>query len=261
MDLKLQYEGAKERLLKSEEVCMDNRRLFKRFFEFQEYKLKRKNNISSIDDSSYKTLLAYISRLSVVNRWFNNKPWTSLTKADIKRVYDNIEDGKIKTKLGRPMKDKHTYYKLILRGKPFEMAGKKEIAQEVMEFYTPNRKEEVRFIKEETFRKLVDVAIRPEHKALLWICWDIGENCSSILQLRKIDCTKQINPDTKEPEYFVNLRREILKRSRRPRTEVTNYKETVDYIDLLLKNKEDGDKLFDFEARWAKKIIDRAAKI
>src|SRR3989338_9074125 len=138
MDLKLQYEGAKERLLTSENVCLDNRRLFKKFFEFQEYKLKRKNNISVIDNSSYKTLLAYISRLSVVNRWFNNKPWTKLTKADIKRVYDDIEDGKITTRLGKPIKDKHTYYKLILRGKAFEMAGKKKMAQEIMEFYTPS---------------------------------------------------------------------------------------------------------------------------
>jgi integrase len=261
MEWKDPYTRAKEKLLSNEEVCKENRNLFRRFFEYEEYKLKRKNGLSSLDNNSYKTLLAYVSRLNVVNRWLKNKAWVKLTKTDIKKLYDDLEDGKITTKKGKPVKDKKTYYKLIIRSKPFEMAGKLEMVKEVMEFYASGRKEEVRFIAEETFRKIVNAAIQQEHKAFLWLCWDLGENGSSILKLTKRDCIRQINKDSKEPEYYVNFRREILKRSRRPRTEVTNYNETVEFLDALLEGKKEDDLLFNFEHRWAEKILKRAAGI
>jgi hypothetical protein len=50
--------------------------------------------------------------LQVVNRWFNNKPWEKMTQADIKQVYDALEDGKIITRLGKPVKDKRSYYNI-----------------------------------------------------------------------------------------------------------------------------------------------------
>ena len=95
MSLKARYEAAKQRLLDDEDICRANRKLFARFFEYEEYKLKRKNGIAQLDDNSYKTLLAYVTRLRTVNRWFTNKPWEKLAKQDIKRVYDDLEDGKI----------------------------------------------------------------------------------------------------------------------------------------------------------------------
>ena len=148
MVLKPRYETAKQRLLDDKGICTANRRLFARFFEYEEYKLKRQNGIATLDDSSYKTLLAYVTRLRTVNRWFQNEPWEELTKQDIKRVYDDLEDGKIKSMRGTPLKDKETYYRMIIRSKPFEMAGKRELAKEVMEFYGHQQREEVRFIEE-----------------------------------------------------------------------------------------------------------------
>ncbi|MDD5193888.1 MAG: hypothetical protein PHF67_04875, partial [Candidatus Nanoarchaeia archaeon] len=47
---------------------------------------------------------------------------------------------------------------------------------------------------------------------------------------------RQVDPSTNEPEYLVVLSKEKLKRSRTPRSEITNYKETVEYLDIILAN-------------------------
>ena len=263
MALENSYPTAQQKLLTDGSICKENRLLFRKFFDYEEYKLKRMRGLSKLDDGCYKTLLAYVTRLRTVNRWFDNKPWKRLTKSDIKAVYDALEDGKILSRFGRPIKDKGTYYHQIIRSKPFEMAGKKALVESVMEFYTSTsgNNEDVRFIREDTFRKLVDIATKIQHKAFLWLAWDIGENSGSLLQLRKRDFTQQRNEDTNEPEYLVNLRREILKRSRTPRTEVTNYRETVELLDSLLDNLKDDDLLFSFGYRMAKKIMERAVRI
>ncbi len=255
------YTAAKPRLLADKTICEANRRLFERFFEHQEYKLKRMNRLSKLDEATYKTLNYYVSRLRTVNRWFANKPWEELARADIKRVYDDVEDGTIKRLSGKPFKGRDSYYNLILCGKPFELAGKAKLAGEVMEFRAPEHPGEVRFIREDTFRRLVDVVIKPEHKAFLWLAWDIGENGGSLLQLRRRDLLRQVDPHTKEPEYTIALRREILKRSRTPRTDITNYKETVTFLDLILRSVDDDGPLFTFGTRMAMKVLDRATRI
>ena len=258
MDLATRFANAKRRLLNDESICSANRRLFAAFFEYEEYKLKRMNGLARLDEPTYKTLLDYVSRLRTVNRWFENKPWEQLTKEEIKQVYDGVEDGHIQTKAGTPFKDAETYYRRILRGKPFILAGKKELVLEALEFHVARPREEVRFIREDTFRELVAATSRPEHRLLLWLAWDIGENVSSLLQLRKQDFTQATNPYSNEPEYHVNLRREILKRSRTSRTEITNYRETVTLLDKLLGERRDEDALFDFGARMALKFLRRA---
>src|SRR5262245_35039934 len=106
MALKERYERLKAELLEDRSVCEENRVLFGEFFRFEEYKLKRIRGNSSLDDNSLKTLLSYVSRLRTVNNWFANKAWRSLTKEDIQRVYDDLEDGKILTKAGKPLKDR-----------------------------------------------------------------------------------------------------------------------------------------------------------
>src|SRR2546426_1750810 len=192
MGLKERYVRTKARLLKDPEVCRENRELFTEFFTFEEYKLKRINGRPSLDDNSYKTLLSYVSRLRVVNRWFRNKDWKKLDKADIQKVYDDLEDGKIRsTRSGGVLRDRYTYYTKIFRGKPFELSGKKELIEAVMQFAPKHVTREVRFIKEEDFRKLVDLTSKLEHRAFLWLCWDIGENATAILKLRKRDCVRQ----------------------------------------------------------------------
>jgi hypothetical protein len=259
MGLKEKYEKTKAGLLFDKSICQENRDLWKEFFEWQERKLKRINNLARLDDATYKTLNHYIGRFKNVNKWFNNKPWKDLTKQDIQKVYDELEDGIIKNRYGKPFSDRKSYYTKVFKSKPFKLAGKTELAEEVFEFYRPQDNSEVNFIEFEDFIKLTAVTKTILQKLLLWLAWDIGENIGSLLQLRKKDFRRQLNPHTNEPEYLVDLRKEILKRSRRARVEITNFIETTELLDIVLPNiKEDG-LIFNFGHRQALKFIAQCA--
>jgi hypothetical protein len=258
MVFKEQYENRFQRdILENPVLCEKNKQLFKDFFTFQERKLKRINQLSSLDEGTYHTLLSYITRLLNVDEWFKHKAWVDLTKEDIKQVYDDLEDGIIKKQDGTRFEDRQcTYYNKIFKSKPFELAGKAEFAREIIE--TPiNREENVRFFEEETLKSMVDVTNKISHKALLWLAWDIGENINSLLKLKKKDFDEQKNPDTKEDEYLIRLPKEILKRSRKPRSEITLHQETVRYLKMILKDLKDEDLIFGFQYRTAKVILSR----
>lgn len=261
MDWAESYKRSKSGLLGDDSIAAANRELFREFFEFEEYKLKRRNGLSSLDRGCYRTLLTYITRVRAVNRWFGNKAWTELTESDIKSVYDALEEGRITTARGQPVGDKASYYNKILRGKLFELAGKADLARKVLSHGTAFRPPEVAFITEQTFRELVEATASVEHRLLLWLCFDTGENATALLALRKQDCLRQVPADTGEPEYRINLRRETLKRSRRPRSELTNYRETVQYLDQVLARREDGEALFRFGPAQAAKLLRRAVRI
>jgi hypothetical protein len=260
MGYKEQYEIRKKFLLNDKTINKDNRILFKKFFEFEEYKLKRTNQKRVIDEANYKTLLEYTSRFITCNKWFKNKAWKNLTKEDIKKVYDDLEDGKIKSNRGKPYINRSTYYNKIFKSKPFELAGKDKIAKEVIEYFS-QEKGEVRFIDFEDFKMLVVVAINPTHKALLWLAWDIGENINALLQLTKREFTKQKNPNTKEDEYLINLPKDILKRARRTRGEITNFQETTKILDIVLRDLKEDELVFKFGYGMAKKFFERAIRI
>jgi len=255
------YERNKEKLIKDKSICKENRELFKNFFEWEEKKLKRTNGIQRLDEPAYKTLCGYITRFKNVNSWFQNKAWISLTKKDIEKVYNDLEDGKIVSSKGKRYGDLKSYYGKIFRSKPFDMAGKTHLVKEVMEFTVRRTNDEVRFVEEETIRKIIDMMYRPDHKALAWLSFDVGENINSLLELRKKDFFKQINPDTKDPEYRVNLPKDKLKRTRQTRSEITNYKETVEYLDIVMKDLKEEDMLFPYGYTASKKVLDRAVKL
>jgi hypothetical protein len=256
---KKSFERAKEELLNDKTINADNRKLFAEFYEYQEVKLKRINNRTKLDDASYKTLYKYIQLIRNTNKWFKNKDWKELTKEDITKVYNDLEDGKLKTLAGNIIKTKDDYYIKVFKSKLFKLAGKDELAKEVIEYMIPNKKE-VRFITEDDFKKIEFNANNPKHKLLLWLAWDIGENINALLQLQKKDFYKQKNEHTKEDEYRINLKQEILKRSRKARSEITNYKETTILLDQILPDYDINEKVFNFDYRNAKKIIDRAVE-
>ena len=105
MNKKKQYLNFKNKLLFNKDICKENKKLFGDFLEKEEYKLKRVRDLSSLDNAAYKTLIWYVSHLKTVNGWFNNKAWYDLTEKDIKKVYDGLEDGHIKSQKGTPFKD------------------------------------------------------------------------------------------------------------------------------------------------------------
>lgn len=252
------YYRRKEEIGNDKSICKDNRDLFLKFLDQHEVRLKRKNGLRALDEGTYSTLYDYTVKLRIVNDWFNNKAWKDLTKKDIERVYNAVEDGKIVRKNGEPYRDaESSYYNKILRSKPFEMIGKADIAREVIE--SPNKDKEVRFITEDDFLKLIEYAYKPHHKLLLWLAFDIGENINSLLKLKKGDCQRQQNPHTNEMEYRINLPKSILKRARKTRSEITNHPETATLLDTYLKGLGEDDLLFNFGYNTAKKVIDRCS--
>lgn len=260
MGITEQYGKGKERLLEDPAVCKENREIFRAFFEEEEYKLRRINGLQSLDEAAYKTLLTYVNRLKLMNKFFANKPWANLSREDIQKVFDDLEDGRITAKHGRRYSDRDCFYQ-IMRGKPFELAGQSKVATEVLRYCRGRDPSEVRFIDEMAVRKLVEVAIKPEHRLLIWLAFDIGENIGTLVRLQRKDFLRQENSDTGESEYAVNLPRNKLKRSRTTRTELTNFAETAQYLDIILAGKLEHDCLFRFQVRQANRFLTRAAKI
>ncbi len=255
MTLQPAYERAKAALLADPSICSANRALFAEFFAYEEYKLTRQNGLPRLDEGCYRTLYGYIQRFRNVNAWFGNTPWADVTKEDIKRVYDGLEDGSIRTRSGGQFQDRSSYYSKVFKSKPFRMAGKAELAREVIEFAIPHSRP-VRFLTEDTFRRMVVAATNARHRLLLWLAWDIGENIGTLLQLTKRDFVSQINRYTGEREYLVRLERHKLKRSRRPRSELTLYQETTTLLDELLPGLAPDERFFPFGYRYAGKVLD-----
>lgn len=252
-EFKEQYERRKNTLLIDKTINPDNRKWFKEILEFYEVKLKRINGFSKLDNGNYKTLFSYIQKCKNVNRWFNNKSHHEIDKKDIERVYNGLEDGKLK-----PNGDRKSYYQKFFKSKPFEIIGKKDLAKEVIQY---SRRDEgvVRFFTEEDFKEIIEHVKDYQMKACLWLGFDIGENMFTLLQLKKKDFERRINDDNKEVEYIIHLDRSVLKRSRTARTELTNYIETVKYLDKVLEDKKDNDLLFDFKHRWVEKCFKMAS--
>ena len=78
--------------------------------------------------------------------------------------------------------------------------------------------------------------------------------------MQKKDFSRQLNKDTGDIEYLVNLPREKLKRRRLARTEPTLYPETVRYAEIVLEPLAENDRLFPFGHRQALKIMHSAVK-
>lgn len=256
---KKRYERAKIKLLTDSTICPENREVFRKFFDYEEYKLQRQNDLRELDESCYKTLYLYTYRLRIMNNWFGNTPWRDLTREDIKAVYDDVEDGKILNQKGQPIKGAQDYYNKVLKSKPFELAGKAQLAREVIQF-SKRQKREVRYVTKDGFLTLASVLTKPQHLLLFWLAWDIGENIDALLQLQKKDFTRATDPYTREPEYRVNLPEAKIKRSRQARTEPTLYPETVRYCDMVLSQLAEDDEVFPFGYRQALKLIHNAGR-
>ena len=256
--LEQRYRRQKENLLKNTSVNPKNREAMKKFLELKEYILKRKEGLSEVDERSYKTLIGFVSRLKDINKWFDNKSWENLTKEEIKKFIDDLEDGVVKTKYGTRYADRSLYYQMM-RGKLFKLVNKNQIVIDILdEFEIKGRKDknEVRFFDENTFKNLIQSSNNITHLALMWLAWDVGENIGTLLSLTKEDMRENINEDTKEPEFIITLPKEKLKRSRTPRTLTTNYPETYKYLKLLLSNLSETKKHYYTKEGKTKKLSD-----
>lgn len=255
--LKARYEKQKDNLLNNKKINPKNREVMKEFFEIQEYRLKRLRDLAELDFGNYRTLYFFIGKLKKINSWFKNKSWVDLTENDIRGVIDDLEDAKIKTEKGTRFSDRSSYYDLM-KGRLFDLVDKSHFAKKMIKAYSLKGRDDgendVRFITEENFKKIVDCAITPKQRCLMWLAFDIGENIASLLSLKRSDFVKQINEDTNEEEYLVYLKHN-LKRKRKKRGELTNYSETVKFLDIVLKeNKKSKPKMV--YNRALKKCVD-----
>ena len=64
---KERYIRRKEEILNNKGFNSNNKELIKKFLEFEEYKLKRKEGLTEVDERSYKTLNHYLSRIKNIN--------------------------------------------------------------------------------------------------------------------------------------------------------------------------------------------------
>lgn len=229
----------------SKELPEENKEWIRKFFEYQEIKLKRMNGLSHIDAKSYRTLYHYTNRFEQVSRWFNYKPCTEWTAKDVARVYNDLEDGKILNKLNKPFSpaSRSDYYNKFFKSKPFLMLRLSEAAKDIIE-YNPKSKEEVRYLEEKDFHEITKWVRKDEFILLYWLLWDYGENIDATLQLKKSDFVEQKNSDTKEPEYKLWWPKEILKRSRRQRAALNLHNETYNLLNIHLNKLNDNDLLF-----------------
>ena len=241
---KERYLETKEKLLTDKSICKDNKDLFRKFFEFQEVKLRRMNGLPALDEPSYRTLVDYIYKFRNVNTWFNNKPIKNITKKEFAKVFNDLADGKILNSQGKPFKDLDSYIFKIFKGKLFKLAKLYEVVEESLEFYKSKDTTEARFIEEKDMFLIIEHMAKPKMKLLYTLGFDIGENVSSLIQLRKKDCRRQYNEVTKEQEYLIHLRKQTLKRARRERTEPTRLSKSVELLDFVLKDLGDEDFIF-----------------
>lgn len=255
------YLNAKTKLFSDESICEENKDWIRKVLEYQEVKGKRSNGLPRLDESCYKTLLSYIQKTRNVVKWFNNKPLKDINEEEFRKVYEDLEEGRIKRKNGKIYEDRVSYYNKIFKSKPFEIIEKDVMARKVIE-YNIKKDKNVRFIQnyEEELKNIVQNAISPSHKILIQILGDYGENIFSILQLTKGDFERGIDKDTKEPYYLLNLHKTILKRTRTPRREYNIFPETILMLDKYLENLKSSDKLFNFGLRQAEIMFERAVE-
>jgi len=249
----------KKKIIINNPIHKNTRKGWKIFFEEREEKLKIQNQLTELNSRSLKTMDGYCSKLKTTDKWFKHKDWNKITEKDIQKVYSGLQTGKIKNRYGKPYANTRAYYTKIFRSEPFGIFGKDRLARKVIK-YLVKKDPPVKYISVEDWEKIHVMATEPNHKALLWTAWDIGENVNSLVRLKKRDCKRGIGKEDNEPYYDIHLYKEILKKNRVARTERTMFPETTIFLDMILENKKDDDLVFGINYIQATNIYKKIMK-
>ncbi len=225
------YDKRKRDILINPSICEENRKLFKKFFTFQEDKLKEIRETDTLCYSNHLTLLSYIRFFKNVNKWFKNKPWKDLTKKEIRQVIKDLKIGNITKEDGTPYKDKSSYFKKVFRSEAFKMVGKDKITKELLKGYKPP-KTIINYIEEEQVDILAPCATI-DYEALIRIVWDLSVEINTALAFQRKHFERIIREDGKI-EYKVHIK-DNQKTSRTIRKLVTFDDATADVLDRLFK--------------------------
>lgn len=251
------YNSAKTKFLSMDHIKVENRRikinlknkeLAVDWLEHYEEQLKHTNGYDKkAEIRNSKTLYKQLYLLKNALYWFNDIDLDKVTKEDIKRVFEGLEKGIIRSVSGKNIKTKQDYYTKVFKGRVtlFGFLKKNALAQDVIiRKYTES--EEVRYFDFDTFRVIVDNSKLSTHKLAFWLLYDTAIEVNALVQLRKSDFTKEYDPDTKQDYYRVRVRKEISKKSRQKRYLDIYYPEANTLLDTHFSNLKDDDKLFNF---------------
>ena len=244
------YLKGKKELLNDSSINQYNRNLMKQFFEEREERLEQNKigkKFAVLDEKNFKTLGSFIGKFRNVNTWLDNielKESEEFEKS-FKEFFKKFISGKILKKNKEPLQDVDFYIGKIFRGEDslFILAGLREIVKRVTKNYRSNNEVIAEWIEEKNVESIIDNS-QGIYKILYQVGWDFGENFSALILTKKSDYKMQYNEVTKENEYLLTLRKEILKRSRKARTEPTRFKRTAELLESHLKELKDNDFVF-----------------
>lgn len=258
------YKKQKELLKKDTTILPENRKIILKFLEHAEDKLKRRKGRGRVEQIRYcKTLLKKIDLLKNTDRFFK-KHFKDITKKDIERVYNALEDGKIKSLKGAAYKfsSRNDFYKKVFKSDFFEFIGKKDLAKEVITRESSDEGE-VKFFEFEDLQKMASLCKSLQRELFLYLLFDTSMRIGTLLNMRCSDFEKRHNLDTKRDYYLFHIRKEYTK-SKVDRTDALLIDRTNELLDIALQDKKPEELLFKWGYGNARKIIfdvTRRAKI
>lgn len=250
-----------DNIIENDDILEENKELIIDFLDWKKQDLQNKKGREEDDKIRWsKTLNKYVGLLKNVGEWVD-KPLDEFTKEDVQRLYDKLEEGKIKSKNGKKYShnSRLDYYKKVFKS-DFTKRIDKELYQHCKDIMKVTSKEsKVRFFEKEDFDDMLLSANNLRDKVLLSLLFDTGMRIGTVLNLKKGDFEKKKDDEINETYYIIRVKKNYTK-SNKARSIHTWLDKTSKLLDKYLKDLENGDLLFDISYRYARKIIRRIAK-
>ncbi|MCB9361896.1 site-specific integrase [Candidatus Woesearchaeota archaeon] len=251
-------ETAKKSLSKREDILPSNLKLFTDWLAIKEDELfRRKGGDEEAKIRYTKTLMKYVTLLKLTNRLFKNKDLRKITEDDIRKVFVGLEKDKLKNAQGKPLGagTKTDLYNKIFKSGFFEYIGKKELACKLV-IIEKDGESEVEFFELEELLRMVEYTTGVRNKLFLFFLFDTGFRIGEALQITKKDCVKRHNVVSDRDEYRIRVLKQASK------SKVTHYAttvlpQTVEFLNVYLKDLKNGELLFPFGHTNARMLIHR----
>lgn len=202
------YEHAVKQLKDDKEITPHNKELVLSWLLEKEDKLKSKRGREYQDKVRWiKTLDKLIRAARSVAVWVGDKQLDELTPRDLKKIYDDLEEGRITRKNGKPYAraTRMDFYNRIFKSDFGKFMGWKEDAQEIM---TLEKRDDapVKFFRKPALDKLLTATHSLKYRALYAVLYDTGLRIGEALNIRKSDIQKQYDKVKKQDYYRVTIR-------------------------------------------------------
>lgn len=254
------YKQAKLNIAKDKSILKVNRDLILLWLDIKEKELKNRKGREYGDEIRWsKTMNKYCYLLRRVVYWVK-KPLKELTPADIERLYNDLEDGKITTKSGRPYTKygRKDFYNKVFKSDFFKSLGLKEKAQDIIKLESISD-EEVKFFGKEKLDKMITYTHSLKYRFIYFLLFDTGMRIGTVLNLHKNDFEKRYNNETKQDYYMVHIRKEYTK-SKKARSISLWLEETNQLTPMFLDTVKDNDFIFNMGYASVRKHLSNMCK-